>query len=321
MVKIAIAGGTGGVAQEIIDVLVATERHQILILTRREVPTKTPETGIAWVKTTYSDVEKLVGILQDVEVVLSFISPYLDQEEATTVQKNLIDASIKAGVKRFAPSEWASAGLEHLSWYVYKGATRRYLEDINKEKPVLEYSLFQPGLFTNYLTRPYESAKHVKAIDIPFDFEKRRALLRDGGDDDCISFTTVQDLASVVARAIEFEGKWPVVGGMRGTTMSVGRMIDLGEEIRGGPFTVDKISTLGLENGTWTSSWLPKADHPSISVPPEQVERTSKIIVGGLLLAIREKAFETGGEWNALLPDYEFTNAEEFLKKAWMGKP
>jgi hypothetical protein len=35
MVKIAIAGGAGNVAQEIIDVLVASKKHEILILTRR----------------------------------------------------------------------------------------------------------------------------------------------------------------------------------------------------------------------------------------------------------------------------------------------
>lgn len=57
-------------------------------------------------------------------------------------------------------------------------------------------------------------------------------LIVDGGEDSVITFTTVQDLAAVVARAIDFEGEWPVVGGMAGTTMSVGELIALGERTR-----------------------------------------------------------------------------------------
>lgn len=68
---------------------------------------------------------------------------------------------------------------------------------------------------------------------MPFDFANRRALVRDGGDDDCITFTTVQDFANVVVRAIEFEGEWPIVGGIQGTNVSIGRLVALGEEIRG----------------------------------------------------------------------------------------
>ena len=74
-----------------------------------------------------------------------------------------------------------------------------------------------------------------------------------------------------------------------------------------------------LESGAWKTSWLPKVDHPSI--PPEQVAVLSKTIVGGLLLAISAKAFQCSDEWNRLLPDYKFTQPEEFLSAFWRGKP
>jgi saccharopine dehydrogenase-like NADP-dependent oxidoreductase len=89
-------------------VLVANKKHGIVILTRRDVPDATRNSYISYQKTDYSSVEELKEILQGVEVVLSFIAPYMDQEEAFNAQKNLIDASVKADVKRFAPSEWAS---------------------------------------------------------------------------------------------------------------------------------------------------------------------------------------------------------------------
>jgi len=59
------------------------------------------------VKANYEDVAELTSHLQGVDVVLSFIAP-LDLQQGVTFQKNLIDASIKAGVKRFVPSEWVS---------------------------------------------------------------------------------------------------------------------------------------------------------------------------------------------------------------------
>jgi len=70
-------------------------------------------------------------------------------------------------------------------------------------------------------------------MEVPFDFNKRRALVLDGGDNDRITLTTVQDLANVVARAIDFEGEWPVVSGIKGANISIGQLIALGEKIRG----------------------------------------------------------------------------------------
>ncbi len=53
----------------------------------------------------YKDLECVAAALDGVQVVLSFILPYADQDNEA--QKALIDACIRAGVRRFAPSEWA----------------------------------------------------------------------------------------------------------------------------------------------------------------------------------------------------------------------
>ena len=89
-------------------------------------------------------------------------------------------------------------------------------------------------MFLNYLTGPYQSSNHIHVLETPIDFNKRRALLLEGGDDDRITLTTVQDIANVVARAIDFEGEWPVLSGIRGADMSIGQLIALGEKVRGG---------------------------------------------------------------------------------------
>jgi hypothetical protein len=120
-----------------------------------------------------------------------------------------------------------------MGWYAYKAMTRQYLEDLNKGKKILEYCLFQPGLFTNYLTAPYKSAKHITPFSTPYDFNNRRVLVTNGFREDRITLTTAKDLAHVVARAIDFEGEWPVVGGISGTTLTIAELIAIGEKVRG----------------------------------------------------------------------------------------
>jgi len=112
---------------------------------------------------------------------------------------------------------------------------------INKQTcnvQVIEYCIFQCGIFLNYLAAPYPAAKHIRQLDTWFDFQNCRAIVledeEEGGRDKTrLSFTTVQDLAGVVARAVDYEGEWPVIGGLRGSTVSPREIIALGEKIRG----------------------------------------------------------------------------------------
>ncbi|KAJ0412961.1 NAD(P)-binding protein [Aspergillus carlsbadensis] len=315
MVKIAIAGGSGNVASEIIDVLVATKKHEILILSRKDAP-KEPAEGITWIKPNYDSVEQLTETLQGVHTLLSFVT---EQEGAESpIQKRLIAAAVQAGVKRFAPSEWATATTQNLPWYAYKAEIRRYLAELNKDEKVLEYTLFQPGLFSNYFTRPYKSSTHIHEIEGPIDFENRRAILVEDGDEGVITTTTVQDVAAVAARAIDYEGEWPVVSGIRGTSLPVRELVALGEKLRG-PFKIERVKASDFEAGTWETSWIPRVDHPSI--PPEQVDVFSKLGVAGISLGISAGAFAVSDEWNRLLPDFEFTQLEPFLRGVWEGKP
>ena len=55
-----------------------------------------------------SSTDKLATWLRTrkIDTVLSFIQPISDSQDNNRSQKTLIDACIKAGVRRFAPSEW-----------------------------------------------------------------------------------------------------------------------------------------------------------------------------------------------------------------------
>ncbi|KAL4937872.1 hypothetical protein BDV06DRAFT_226542 [Aspergillus oleicola] len=316
MVKIAIAGGNSNVAQELVDYLVSLNKNEILILSRKDASTPASQ-GVTWVKTNYENTQELAGVLKGVHTVLSFI---IEQDtETSPTQRRLIDAAIQAGVKRFAPSEWASSTFDGLSWYSYKLSIRAYLAEVNKDKKVLEYALFHPGLFTNYLTRPYSPMKYLQPLDNPIDFNNRRAIMVDGAEKAKITLTTVEDFVVVIARALEYEGEWPVNSGIQGTSLTLGELISIGEKVRGAPFKVERVRKADFEAGTWQTSWVPTIDHPSI--PRDQVEAFAKPATAGICMGFANEAFHTLPVWNQLLPDYGFKQAGEFLEEVWKGKP
>lgn len=67
-----------------------------------------------------------------------------------------------------------------------------------------------------------------------FDFEKRRAIVVEGYDF-VMTFTTAQDLANVVAKAVDYDGEWPVVGGISANRVTVSQILQIGERVRGMP--------------------------------------------------------------------------------------
>ena len=100
----------------------------------------------------------------------------------------------------------------------------------------------------NYFT-PSNGAKHITPIRTPIDFNDCQALIVEGREDSRISLITVQDLANVVARAVEYPGEWPVIGGIRGTELPVGQLVALGEKIRGKSYFFSSFARSHILNG------------------------------------------------------------------------
>ncbi|KAL1604028.1 hypothetical protein SLS60_005620 [Paraconiothyrium brasiliense] len=113
MVLIAIAGGSGQVAQEVLDALVATNKHEIILLSR-SAPKENVGISVMQRVVDYNDKDNLVNALRGVHTVLSFIQVLLDVDQQS--QKNLIDAAVLAGVKRFAPSEYGRLATKALKF-------------------------------------------------------------------------------------------------------------------------------------------------------------------------------------------------------------
>ena len=55
----------------------------------------------------------------------------------------------------------------------------------------------------------------------------------DGHEDAIMTLTTVADLAAVVARAIDYDGRWPTTGGIRGNRLTFSQILEIGRRVRG----------------------------------------------------------------------------------------
>jgi hypothetical protein len=119
-----------------------------------------------------------------------------------------------------------------MPWYGGKAEIRAYLAELNQEHKVLEYCLFHAGLFVNYFAGPYKTMEHVHPFQNQWDFNGRRAIVMEGSEGGLINLITVKDFTDVVVKAVEYQGEWPLIGGIRGDVLSVKQLVALGEKIR-----------------------------------------------------------------------------------------
>lgn len=55
----------------------------------------------------------------------------------------------------------------------------------------------------------------------------------DGHEDAIMTLTTVADLANIIARAVDYEGEWPEIGGIRGNRITFAEVVEIGSKVRG----------------------------------------------------------------------------------------
>ncbi|KAK5658907.1 hypothetical protein OQA88_1721 [Cercophora sp. LCS_1] len=318
MVKIAIAGGSGELGREVIDVLVASGKHDITILTRNSsVDPVTP--GATHRPVDYDNHGDLVQALTGIHTVLSFVNQLMEPPEINC-QKNLINACIAAGVTRFAPSEYGSASKENVSFWAKKQQTQDYLEEVNKDSKVLEYTLFQPGLFLDYLASPHKTAKYVTPLDTFIDFHNRRAIVVQGHEDAVITLTLVRDIANLVAQAVDYPGSWPKNGGISGNRLTISELLTLAERIRG-PFTITRIPISTLQSGSLPATFSLTTRHPSYTpTQTAELEAMLRHVLISILLSLAAGAWDVSPVWNTLLPSFTFTPIEAFLSEIWKDK-
>ncbi|RKK31762.1 hypothetical protein BFJ67_g15080, partial [Fusarium oxysporum f. sp. cepae] len=101
---VAIAGGTGGLGRTLVDAIKARGKHEVLVLSRRNMTGLEESLGARVVTVDYSDVDSLASILEErnVEIVISTVNNISGDNSS---EVNLIRAADKSKTtKRFIPS-------------------------------------------------------------------------------------------------------------------------------------------------------------------------------------------------------------------------
>jgi len=71
------------------------------------------------------------------------------------------------------------------------------------------------------------------------DFQNRRAIVVEGHDA-IMTYTTVKDVATIVARAVDLDVEWPVAGGISGNRVPISELLKIGEKVRGMSYSPHK---------------------------------------------------------------------------------
>jgi nucleoside-diphosphate-sugar epimerase len=263
----------------------------------------------------YHSLASLTTALRGFDVCLSFLVVHLDTD--CTIQKNLIQACISAGVRRFGPSEWSIKNNSGCPPYANKDLIAEYLQEVNQGEKKLEYCLFQPSIFMDYFAHPNPLSPGLITYPFFIDLEMRRAMVLDDGNQPIV-VTAISDVSNMLALALDDDKEWPVVGGMRGARTTINELLALGREIRGGNWTVEYIKGEDIERNVLDTSWVPQMSHPVI--PVHEREKFSKEFVIMFFQAIMNGSWDVSDYWNSRFPEYRFMGLEEYLRMAWVGK-
>jgi uncharacterized protein YbjT (DUF2867 family) len=145
--NVALAGAGGNIGPSLLNALLEA-KFNVSILSRPSSTTTFPA-GVTVLKTDYSE-ESLVEVLKGQHVVVSAVAG-----QALGSQKTIIDAAIKAGVKRFIPSEYGYDTLDKELIKVIplldtKGDIIRYAQSKAAAHPEFTWTGVATGIFFDW---------------------------------------------------------------------------------------------------------------------------------------------------------------------------
>ena len=295
MVKVALAGATGGLGATILSAILDTRKHEVIVLSRSPNPSLTAK-GVEVRPVSYTDHASLTTALRDVHTVLSTIGSS-SQNETRESQLAIIAAAKEAGVKRFAPSEYAIR--DYKDWDFYAGKIP-VLEATKASG--MEYTQFTCGLFMNYLGTgtPKGETEMLSGLR-PWNFvidNKAGTADLPGDGNSKLTFTRLQDVGKFVAAALDLD-RWEDEMGMVGSTMSYNEVID----------AIEKVTTRKMLVKSNSEEELKKLIK----------EKNGAVFYNQVRLSIAQGKLPVEPTLNKLAPEVRPWTVEEFLEKYWSG--
>lgn len=241
MVTVAIAGATGTTGKNLVNEILASKKHKLIVLARSVQPALV-ERGAIVRLIDYEDKQKLAQALEGVDTLISCIWLFGDY---VTPQLALLDAAKVAKVRRFVPSDWANPLYDRISAYKGKGVVWQAVEASG-----LEHTRFINGIFMNLwgLGASKNKAEALGGYDGPsfvVEFNTAKATIPGDGSD-LLVFSRLQDIARFTVAALDLD-KWEKDSVIVGDKLSYNDVILLAEEQMGKKFHVTYVSLERIE--------------------------------------------------------------------------
>jgi hypothetical protein len=224
----------------------------------------------------YHSIDSLVAALQGVDTLVSVASA-VDGTQAQ-IQINLLHAAVKAGCRRFAPTQWGMGPKCYESSNILKYTNEGVWEECLKNQDKIECGRFNNGSFMNYLgygifgpeaqshdeTRLQELVKgggYASSADSAFQGVSPQGDLKDKSGAFLISLanaiaelpvkedgqwprfsaTSMRDIGLFVVASLELP-KWEHDMSMAGDTITMGELLSIAEGITGKTFDVQRLT-------------------------------------------------------------------------------
>ncbi|KAL7944918.1 NAD(P)-binding protein [Trichoderma barbatum] len=297
MVTVAVAGGGSAIASNIIAAILATKKHQLVVLSRSPRP-ELEEQDVVVKIVDYNSHEQLTSALQGVHTVLSCIWTY--GAEVGKSQLALLKAAKEVKAKRFVPSEWSIPAYDKVAFYKPKEAVWEAVQ-----KSGLEYTRFINGLWMNvwapgaprdevgaragYGGPAFVADIHAGNVTIP------------GDGSGIVSVTHMQDVGKYVAAALDFD-KWEADSVIVGDKFTINELVEKIEKVTGK--TLNK-TFLSLE-----------AIDAVIAGKPDPGTQ----MVHELLKIMGEGGYHFTPTINQKVPEVKPIKIDEFLAKHWSSE-
>ncbi|KAF8997886.1 hypothetical protein BDQ17DRAFT_1362784, partial [Cyathus striatus] len=242
----------------------------------------------------YASVTSITEALQGVHTVISTV---LNRDEMIPAD-NLLKGAIAAGVKRFAPSEFAAVKEANFDIELYRMIKVPHWNDVKNSG--MEYTAFRNGLFMDYFAAGSSYHGPLKMFPFVVNVKERTAEIPGTGDEKG-TFTTVADIGKFVSAAVTLD-KWPEELGMSGETLSYNEIVRRAEEVIGEKFKVTYLSVEELE----------KRREESI----EKKDMWGQFSAEAFLVGVKGKG-EIKDPYLNKTTDVQPTKITEFLQKYW----
>jgi len=295
MVVVAVAGGGRGIGLDIVQAILDTKKHEVIVLSRSNQPHLASQ-GVDSRIVDYGSIEQLTESLRGVHTVISCISPH--GSDSTAAELALLEASKKAGAARFVPSEWNSGCNDIIDLYSGKITVWNAVQSSG-----LQYTRFMNGLWMNVwgpgCVRDDEEALGAYKGRPPFaiDLKAGTALIPGDGSQQVV-VTKTQDVGRFVAAALDL-AKWEPESRIVGDKLSLNEVAQLAKTICGKDLQITHMPAENLEK--------------LLQGNPDEGER----FYYQLLLAIALGRMDFEPTLNNLCPGVKPVSTSEYLRRHW----